>query len=188
MNYSIQAVNMIKNFEGLRLVSYKCLPTEKKWTIGYGHYGVKENATITPAQATKYLEEDLNKKKKLVDKYDKIYSFNQNQYDALMSFAYNVGSIDQLTHKGTRSKDEIGKAMLLYSKSAGRMIPGLLKRRSVELMLYSTPIKGEEKSASQLAKEVIQGKWGSGEARRIKLEACGYDYKQVQRLVNAMLP
>jgi lysozyme len=187
MKYSEQAVRMIKNFEGLRLTSYKCVPTEKKWTIGYGHYGVGENVTITESRANLYLMKDMIKAEKAVDKYDKDYSFNQNQYDALVSFAFNVGSIDKLTAKGTRTKDAIGEAITLYNKSGGKVIPGLVKRRKAEQMLYNTPIKGEVKSASQLAKEVIAGKWGNGEARRIKLESYGYNYKEVQRYVNIML-
>lgn len=47
--------------------------------------------------------------------------------------------------------------------------------------------KAEEKSLDDIAKEVIEGKWGSGETRKQKLTAAGYDYKAVQKRVNEML-
>lgn len=54
-----------------------------------------------------------------------------------MSFAYNIGSIDQLTAKGTRSLEEISKKMLLYNKAAGKQLPGLVKRRKAEQELFN---------------------------------------------------
>lgn len=187
MKYSINAVNMIKNFEGLRLMSYKPVPTEKLWTVGYGHYGVVENITITQRQADAFLTQDLVKAERAVNKYHNKYSFNQNQYDALISFAFNLGSIDQLTDRGKRTKEEIASAMILYNKAGLQTLKGLMVRRRAEQMLYNIPIKGEQKSASQLAKEVIAGKWGYGEVRKIRLQSAGYDYKEVQRFVNLML-
>lgn len=187
MKATDNAINLIKNFEGLRLVSYKCVPTEKMWTIGYGHYGVEEHMTITKNQAEIYLIQDIAKAEKAVNKYYNRYFFNQNQFDALVSFAFNIGSIDQLTHIGKRTKDEIGDAIILYNKSGGVTLQGLVTRRRAEQMLYNLPFKDDRKTASQLAQEVIQGKWGNGEARRIRLESYGYDYKEVQKIVNSLL-
>lgn len=187
MKYSVRALNMIKGFEKLRLVSYKAVASEKLWTVGYGHYGVKEHVTITKKEAEEYLLKDICKAEKAVNRYNKKYSFNQNQYDALISFAFNVGSIKQLTRYGTRTKDEIGDAIILYIKSGGIILNGLIRRRNLEYHLYNTPINSVEKSASQLAKEVIAGKWGNGEERKINLEACGYDYKLIQKFVNILL-
>ena len=45
-------------------------------------------------------------------KYDKTYKWNQNEIDVLVSFAYNIGSIKQLTANGTRTRKEISTAML----------------------------------------------------------------------------
>jgi GH24 family phage-related lysozyme (muramidase) len=51
---SKQGIELIKKFEGCRLTSYR-LPSEAKYTIGYGHYGVEKGATITELEAEKYL-------------------------------------------------------------------------------------------------------------------------------------
>lgn len=125
---------MIKSFEGLRLTAYKCVSTEKYYTIGYGHYGkdVKVDMTITEKEAENMLIGDLPSYEKRVDKYDNIYHWSQNEFDALVSFAYNVGSIDQLTKKGERTKDQIAEAMLYYTKSGGVVLKGLVNRRKVE--------------------------------------------------------
>lgn len=69
-------------------------------------------------------------------KYNNCYNFTQNEFDALVSFAYNVGNIDQLTAKGTRTKKEIADAMLLYIKSGGNVLDGLRKRRTIERELF----------------------------------------------------
>ena len=73
-------------------------------------------------------------------KYDSKYHWNQNQFDALVSFCYNVGSIDQLTAKGTRSVDAIAQKMLLYVKDDGKVLKGLQRRRQVEHDLFVTPV------------------------------------------------
>ena len=81
-----------------------------------------------------------NKYEKLVDKYDIIYHFNQNQYNALISFAYNVGNIDELTNYGTRTIEEISSSFLdyIYDKEGN---PVLLNRRNKEKELFDKPIE-----------------------------------------------
>lgn len=144
MKASVQAISMIKSFEGLRLTAYKVIPSEKLYTIGYGHYGVKAGTKITPYEAEDLLLQDVKKFEKKVNKYDKQYLFNQNEYDALVSFAYNIGSIDQLTQNGKRTKKQIGEAISLYNKAGGKILPGLVKRRKVEQMIYKSPIGGRK--------------------------------------------
>ena len=60
---SNKGIELIKSFEGIRLVAYKAVPTEKYWTIGYGHYGadVTSGMAITVEQATELLRNDLKK-------------------------------------------------------------------------------------------------------------------------------
>lgn len=140
MKASVQALSMIKNFEGLRLTAYKPVASEKLYTIGYGHYGVKKDTKITLYEAEDLLLKDIKKYEKKVNKYDKQYLFNQNEYDALVSFAYNIGSIDQLTKHGKRTKKEIGEAISLYNKAGGKILPGLVKRRKMEQMVYNSPV------------------------------------------------
>lgn len=142
MKISKAGIDFIIGFEGFSAKACKCVSTEKYYTIGYGHYGsdVKKDGTITREEARKLLEADLLSFEKKVSKYDSKYDFNQNEFDALVSFAYNVGNIDQLTAKGTRTRDKIAECMLLYNKSGGRVLNGLTKRREAERDLFLTKV------------------------------------------------
>lgn len=134
-------IDLIKQHEGCRLMAYKC--PAGVWTIGYGHTGsdVKEGLTITPVKAEQLLKADLAKFEKHVQNFDSKYHWNQNEFDALVSFAFNVGSINQLTANKTRAKAQIAQAMLLYNKAAGKVLPGLTKRRQAERKLFLTPVQ-----------------------------------------------
>ena len=148
MKASVQALSIIKNFEGLQLKSYKPVQSEKKYTIGYGHYGVKSGLTISIKEAEDFLLLDVKQAEKHVNKYDKIYHFTQNQYDALVSFAFNLGKLDQLTNFGTRTIDEIAEAIPKYNKAGGVVLSGLVKRRRVERMVFLSPKSTTMKLAS----------------------------------------
>ena len=138
MKTSQRGIDLIKNFEGFRAQSYKCLATEKYFTIGYGHYGpdVRLGQVITKAQAEEMLKSDIERFENNVNKYDHIYNWTQNEFDALVSFAYNIGSIDQLTDCGRRDKATIAEKMLLYTRSGGNVIQGLVNRRKQEHDLF----------------------------------------------------
>lgn len=141
MKTSKKGINLIKGFESFTPKACKCLPTEKYYTIGFGHYGadVKENQTMTKTQAEELLQKDLEKFEQKVNKYNNVYNFNQNQFDALVSFCYNVGNIDTLTAKGTRTIKEISEKILAYNKRGGKVIKGLTNRRKKEQELFNTP-------------------------------------------------
>lgn len=189
-NLSSIGLNLIKSFEGCKLTAYKCLPTEKYYTIGYGHYGsdVTAGMKITKEQAEELLLQDCKKAIKNVNSFMSKYNFNQNQFDALVSFAFNVGSINQLTASGTRTLEQISSKITAYNKSGGRVIAGLVKRRAKEKELFDTPTSTTvKKSNKEIAKEVIAGKWGNGNARKTALTKAGYDYKIIQSLVNKLL-
>ena len=138
MKISENGLNLIISFEGFCPKATKAVKTEKYYTIGYGHYGkdVVENQTITKEEALTLLKKDMKRFETKVMKYNNCYNFTQNEFDALVSFAYNVGNIDQLTAKGTRTKKEIADAMLLYIKSGGNVLDGLRKRRIRERELF----------------------------------------------------
>lgn len=189
-NLSANGLNLIKSFEGCKLTAYKCLPTEKYYTIGYGHYGsdVTAGMKITKEQAEELLLQDCKKAIKNVNSFMSKYNFNQNQFDALVSFAFNAGSINQLTASGTRTLEQISSKITAYNKSGGRVIEGLVKRRAKEKELYDTPTSTTvKKSNEEIAKEVVAGKWGNGNARKTALTKAGYDYKTIQTLVNKLL-
>lgn len=143
MRISQKGIDLIKKYEGLRLNAYKPVPTERYFTIGYGHYGadVTPNMTITQSQAEDFLKKDLVKFENKVNKYDDEYHWTQNEFDALVSFAYNIGNIDQLTQNGKRSKEEIAAKILAYDKAGGKKLAGLTKRRLEEQMMFlSIPV------------------------------------------------
>lgn len=138
MKISENGLKLIIDFEGFCPKATKAVKTEKYYTIGYGHYGkdVDEKQTITKEEALLLLKKDMKRFEAKVMKYNNCYNFTQNEFDALVSFAYNVGNIDQLTAKGTRTKKEIADAMLLYIKSGGNVLDGLRKRRTKERELF----------------------------------------------------
>lgn len=193
MEASQKCIDYIKLNEGLCLKAYKCLPTEEYYTIGYGHYdkNIKKGDRITKDEAEKLLLKDVVVFEDNVNKYMKIYNFNQNQFDALVSFAFNVGSIDGLTAKGTRTIKEISEKILLYNKSGGKVIKGLTIRRQEEKKLFDTPVKVATKETKKTTKEVItvvteilNNKWGNGENRKKNVEKLGFNYSKIQEIVN----
>lgn len=192
MKTSDLGIQLICRFEGLKTDAYKDavgIPT-----IGYGHTkGVQMGMKITKEQAIEFLKEDLVKAENAVNKYNAKYNFSQNQFDALVSFAFNIGSIDQLTAKGTRTIEKIAECIPKYNKAGGKKLQGLVNRRQAELEMFKSgtaiPASGNSLSEDlhKVAQDVINGKYGNGAMRQIKLQSMGYDYKQVQRLVNQIL-
>ena len=142
MKVSNNCINLIKKYEGCKLKAYKC--PAGKWTIGYGSTsGVKQGMTITQSQAEDLLKKDLVRFENHVMKYDHIYHWTQSEFDACVSFCYNVGSINQLTDNGTRTKQQIASKMLEYNKAGGKILAGLTKRRKDEQALFlSSSSKG----------------------------------------------
>ena len=130
-------LNLIKKYEGCKLTSYKC--PAGVLTIGYGHTGkdVKPNQTITKKKAINLLKKDLARFERHVQSYNYIYEWTDNEFSALVSFAFNIGNIDQLTAYGTRTRSQIRTAMLKYVKANGKTLQGLVKRRKAELKLFN---------------------------------------------------
>lgn len=146
---SEKCIKLVKKFEGLYLKAYK--DEVGVWTIGYGitnadkaitKVTVKAGLKITEKTADNWLEKALNKKYlPKVMKYNSKYKWNQNEIDALVSFAYNIGSIDMLTANGTRSRATIAAKMLQYNKAGGKALNGLTRRRKAERELFLAAVK-----------------------------------------------
>ena len=135
MKTSQEGIKLIEEFEGCRLTAYQ--DVVGVWTIGYGHTkNVKKGQAITKEQAEHYLIQDLEKAEKNVNSFDHIYHWNQNQFDALVSFAFNIGSINQLTANGTRNISVISEKILQYNKAGGKVVSGLTRRRKAEKLLF----------------------------------------------------
>jgi len=89
MKTSNKGIELIKKHEGLKLKAY--LDPVGIWTIGYGHTGgVRSGDVITEAQAIDLLRADLATAERAVDSAG--LKINQNQFDALVSFTFNVGT------------------------------------------------------------------------------------------------
>ena len=136
MKISDRGIALIKEFEGLRLTTYSCAAGKK--TIGYGHTGsdVYFGQRITEREAESLLRADLARFERHVNSYDSAYGWTQNEFDALVSFAFNVGNIDQLTYNGIRSKKMIADKMLEYCKTGGKRLSGLVARRQREREMF----------------------------------------------------
>ena len=139
MKTSPKGIALIKEFEGLRLKAYQC--PGGVWTIGYGHTaGVKPGMLISKAQAEEYLKADLIAFERSLNGLG--LALNQNQFDALVSFIYNVGtgnfSNSTLLRKVRANPQEnsIMDEFLRWVYSKGRVLPGLQRRRLAEMKLY----------------------------------------------------
>lgn len=151
MKTSQNGINLIKKFEGCRLTAYKPVAAEKYWTIGYGHYGadVAPNMKISQAQAEAYLVADLKRFEDAVNATG--LTLNQNQFDSLVSFAYNCGAGNLKKLVTGRTITQIADAMLAYNKGSGKVLPGLVKRRQAERDLFCSENNKEAAPAASLS-------------------------------------
>lgn len=157
-----KCIKLVKKFEGLYKKAYR--DEVGVWTIGYGITNadksitgatIKAGLVISEKTADNWLERSLNSKYlQKVMKYDKKYNWNQNEIDALVSFAYNIGSIDGLTANGTRSRATIAAKILEYNKAGGKVYRGLTRRRKAERKLFLTATKAKKKAKKKAVKKV----------------------------------
>ncbi len=156
MKISQKGLEIIKRHESCRLKAY--LDPVGIPTIGYGHTaGVKIGQTITQAQADAYLAQDVGTAERAVAKYDGTYNWNQNQFDALVSFTYNcgAGNLDKLLASGKRTVSEISAKISTYNKGtvngAKVVLTGLVRRRAEEKALFDTPVDQQPDKPVQTA-------------------------------------
>ncbi len=144
LSISNNGLNLIKRFESCKLTAYKAVNTEKYWTIGWGHYGpdVRQGQTITQSQADAYLKSDCATAEKAVNRYSGKYHWNQNQFDALVSFTFNcgIGNLNTLLNNGNRAISEISAKITAYNKSGGKILKGLVTRRETEKELFDKSV------------------------------------------------
>ena len=137
MKTSQRGINLIKQFEGVRLTAYKC--PAGVYTIGYGHTrGVQRGMRITEEEASAFLTSDLLNSEKAVERYDSVYHWNQNEFDALVSFTFNCGATNlrALLRNGRRNRSQIAATLPLYRKAGGKVLKGLERRRAAEKALF----------------------------------------------------
>ncbi|HEY0163577.1 MAG TPA: lysozyme [Edaphobacter sp.] len=143
--YSTNGLNLTKQAEGVRLTAYQ--DSVGVWTIGYGHTGsdVKKGLTITEDQATTLLEADVAWAVTCVNKSVSA-AINQNQFDALVDFVFNLGcaNFGQSTLLRLLNEDQFEGAseeFPKWNKAKKKVLPGLTKRRAAEQALFNTPVK-----------------------------------------------
>lgn len=139
MHISQRGLDLIKQFEGCRLTAYRC-PADVL-TIGYGHTGpdVTEGLRITPQQAEALLRGDLARFEDGVRRH--AGAATQDQFDALVSFAFNVGigalaGSTLLKRHKAGDKARAANEFLRWNKAGGIVLPGLTRRRAAERRLY----------------------------------------------------
>lgn len=139
MKASVDAYELIKKFEGLRLEAYLC--PAGIWTIGYGHTsGVSPNSFITIQEADEYLHRDVAAIEMQLNKLN--LSLRQCQWDAIVSFVFNVGignfKASTLLAKIRINPDDnsIIDEFLRWVYANGKVMRGLQKRRLTEMKLY----------------------------------------------------
>lgn len=141
MQISKQGIDLIKSFEAFSASIYKC--PAGSYTIGYGHVlrYFDRDYKISKEEALKLLLEDICLASNAVIRNVKIH-LNQNQFDSLTSFVFNVGAgafqRSSLRHKINSNWDEqeIYKEFLRWIKVGGKEMPGLIYRRKCEADLY----------------------------------------------------
>ena len=139
MNTSQKGLDLIKKYEGCKLYAYRC--PAGVLTIGYGHIkGGKAGQAITQAQAEQFLREDIRPLETLLN--DMRLNFKQNQFDALISWIFNLGAAN--FKSSTMYKKIIAHAddlditdqMVKWYNAAGRPLLGLKKRRVEEANMF----------------------------------------------------
>ena len=146
MNKSISktGIDLISSFEGIRLNAYD--DGVGVWTIGIGTtvypngVKVKKGDKCTLEQALEYLQHDLKSFEKTINDSVKV-PLSQNQFDALVSLAYNIGSgafKNSTLLKKLNAKDYAGAAdqFLVWNKGGGKVLKGLVRRRDAERALF----------------------------------------------------
>jgi lysozyme len=139
MNISQTGIKLIMRFEGCRLTAYK--DPVGILTIGYGHTGdVRSGQTITQVQADDLLKQDVTKFATGVAVLIKV-PVNQNQFDALVSFAYNcgLGALKTSTLLSLVNKKDFKGAADEFEKwihAGGKVLKGLVSRRKAEKALF----------------------------------------------------
>lgn len=143
MRTSQKGIDLIKEFEGYSERVYLC--PGGVYTIGYGHTkGVQVGDTCTREKAEEYLKDDLRDTEEAVlDLVD--VPLTQNQFDALVSLVYNIGSgnfydstIRKVINYKVSNIDEYRRAWMMWVKAQGRVLKGLVRRREAEFKLFSS--------------------------------------------------
>ena len=143
MQISQKGLDILKEFEGLRLEAYRC--PAKVWTIGFGHTGsdVHAGQKITQEQADSLLRKDLKKFETGVLDALGDAPTTESQFSAFVCLAYNIGlgafkkSTALREHKAGNHKRAVA-GIMLWIKANNKILGGLVRRRRAEAALYAS--------------------------------------------------
>lgn len=146
MKTNQRGIDLIKEFEGLRLRAYK--DAVGVTTIGYGTTRingrpVQMGTVITQTQAEQYLRADVEEFEKCVSTTVKV-PLNENQFAALVSFTYNLGCGNlrksTLVRRLNAGDYAVGNEFPKWNKAGGKVLKGLVRRREAERELFHTGV------------------------------------------------
>lgn len=137
---SAEGLEFIKKWESLKLVAYLC--PAQKWTVGFGHTGkdVYSGLVITKDQAEKLFRKDVSIAEAVVRKLIFV-KLTQKKFDAVCSLTYNIGGKNLETStllKKINNQEwlEASKEFKEWHFSKGKSLPGLVKRREEESVMF----------------------------------------------------
>ena len=139
MNISKEVLSLIKKFEGCELEAYLC--PAGVWTIGYGHTkDVKEGDKINKEEADYLLQEEMIEYESYINDFVEV-PLNQNQFDALCSWVYNLGPTNLKNSTMLRVLNEekyadVPQEIKRWNKAGGEVLDGLIKRREAEAKMF----------------------------------------------------
>ena len=149
--YSGSDLVLTEQFEGCQLNAYQ--DVVGVWTIGYGHTGpdVSPGSTITQAKAVQLLQQDVASAAACVNQAV-IVQLNQDEFDALVDFVFNVGrgAFQGSTMLRDLNSGDFADAAEQFDKwdhAGGKVVAGLLRRREAEQALFEEGDNTETQSA-----------------------------------------
>ena len=145
MLISNKGLALIKKFEGFRDKAYQDIVGV--WTIGYGSIKIKGRKVLPTDTVTEHEAEQLIEQELAQDVYPYLYGLglNQNQFDALCSFIYNLGATNfnkSTLKKKLLAEDYVGASIefIKWNKAGGNVVDGLTKRRLAESKLFTSKV------------------------------------------------
>ena len=145
MKTGYEGLKLIKEFEGCKLISYKC--PAGVWTIGIGSTRYADGSPVKANQALPNEAAAIQLLTKTLASYEHTVNtigteLTQNEYDALVCLCYNIGSGNFATStlvkmlKAGEPKSEVAKQFLRWDKAGGKPLAGLTRRRNAEAELF----------------------------------------------------
>jgi len=179
MKTSSDGLELIKEFEGLGLKAYKC--PANIWTVAFGHTSAAGEPKVLPGMMVSRDEAEAILRRDVIQYENGVrsqitVSITQGQFDALVSFAYNVGvgafSKSTLLKKINAEKfDEVPAEFMKWTKGGGRELPGFVRRRRAEVKLWrgmktDAPVHIDEARAApdvpKPKRSIVQSKEANG--------------------------